>query len=186
LYRYFVSQSSEFCRYNHLCCFSTCVYCCCLFRYRLSPETLYNILTEFATHRKLVGLIKMCLNKIYSKVCTDKNLSHSIPIHSGLKQGDTDAYSSHGLLGYNTVDCCGMIPSYFTLKTESQWSYHITRRYHRPDFYFTEDALPQLLKGNVIYCRHTVSLGTLCIYLQRDAFATPSKHKHASLDRNTH
>jgi len=32
LYRYFVSQSSEFCRHNPLCCFSTSVYCC-LFRY---------------------------------------------------------------------------------------------------------------------------------------------------------
>jgi len=39
LYRYFVSQSSEFCRHNPLCCFSTNVYYCCLFRYRLSPET---------------------------------------------------------------------------------------------------------------------------------------------------
>jgi hypothetical protein len=42
LYRYFVSQSSEFCRRNTLCCFSTsacCCCCCCLFRYRLSPET---------------------------------------------------------------------------------------------------------------------------------------------------
>jgi hypothetical protein len=45
-YRYLVSQSSEFCRHNPLCCFSTSVYycyccccCCCLFRYRLSPET---------------------------------------------------------------------------------------------------------------------------------------------------
>jgi hypothetical protein len=37
---YFVSQSSEFCRYNSLCCFSTSVYCCCcVFRYRLSPGT---------------------------------------------------------------------------------------------------------------------------------------------------
>jgi len=26
LYRYFVSQSSEFCRHNPLCCFSTSVY----------------------------------------------------------------------------------------------------------------------------------------------------------------
>jgi hypothetical protein len=39
LYRYFVSQSSEFCRHNPLCCFSASVYCCCLFRYRFSPET---------------------------------------------------------------------------------------------------------------------------------------------------
>jgi hypothetical protein len=37
-YRYFVSQSKEFCLHNPLCCFSTSV-CCCLFRYRLSPET---------------------------------------------------------------------------------------------------------------------------------------------------
>jgi hypothetical protein len=32
LYRYFMSQSSEFCRHNTLCCFSMSVYCC-LFRY---------------------------------------------------------------------------------------------------------------------------------------------------------
>jgi hypothetical protein len=37
-YRYYVSQSSEFCRHNPLCCFSTSVYCC-LFHYRLSPVT---------------------------------------------------------------------------------------------------------------------------------------------------
>jgi hypothetical protein len=39
LYRYFASQSSEFCRHNTLYCFSSSVCCCCLFRYRLSPET---------------------------------------------------------------------------------------------------------------------------------------------------
>jgi len=40
LYRYFVSQSSEFCWHNPLCCVSTSVYCCKpIFRYRLSPET---------------------------------------------------------------------------------------------------------------------------------------------------
>jgi hypothetical protein len=38
LYPYFVNQSSEFCRHNTLCRFSASVYCC-LFRYRLSPET---------------------------------------------------------------------------------------------------------------------------------------------------
>jgi hypothetical protein len=38
LYHCFVSQSSEFCRHNPLCCFSANVYCCCLFRYRLNPE----------------------------------------------------------------------------------------------------------------------------------------------------
>jgi hypothetical protein len=41
LYRYFVSQYSEFCRHNPLCCFSTRVYCCeRIFRYRLSLEIL--------------------------------------------------------------------------------------------------------------------------------------------------
>jgi hypothetical protein len=30
LYCYSVSQSSEFCHHNLLCCFSTSVYCCCL------------------------------------------------------------------------------------------------------------------------------------------------------------
>jgi hypothetical protein len=39
VYRYFVNQSSEFCRHNPLCCSSRSVCCCCLFRYRLSPET---------------------------------------------------------------------------------------------------------------------------------------------------
>jgi hypothetical protein len=39
LYRYFMSQSSEFWRFNPLCSFSTSVYCCSLFRYRLRPET---------------------------------------------------------------------------------------------------------------------------------------------------
>jgi hypothetical protein len=36
----FVSQSSELCRHNPLCCFSTSVYCCkSMFLYKLSPET---------------------------------------------------------------------------------------------------------------------------------------------------
>jgi len=40
LYRYFVSQSSEVCRHNPLCCFSTSVYCCkYIFHYQPSLET---------------------------------------------------------------------------------------------------------------------------------------------------
>jgi hypothetical protein len=46
LYRYLVSQSSELCRHNPLCCFSTSVYFCCLFRFRLSPETFGYILVH--------------------------------------------------------------------------------------------------------------------------------------------
>jgi hypothetical protein len=40
LYRYFVSQSNEFCRHNSLCCFSTSVYCCYLFCYYLVRKLL--------------------------------------------------------------------------------------------------------------------------------------------------
>jgi hypothetical protein len=36
---------------------------------------LYNILIEFGMPRKLVGLIKMCLNEIYSRVRIGKNLT---------------------------------------------------------------------------------------------------------------
>jgi hypothetical protein len=41
-----LSQSSEFFRHNPLCCFSTSVYCCYLFRYRLRPETFGYILLD--------------------------------------------------------------------------------------------------------------------------------------------
>jgi hypothetical protein len=53
LCRYFVTQSSEFCRHNHLCCFSTSVYCCKrIFRYRLSPETFGYTLVHDNFHSK--------------------------------------------------------------------------------------------------------------------------------------
>jgi hypothetical protein len=35
-----------------------------------------------------LGLIKMCLNEMYSKVRIGKHLSGSFPIENGLKQGD--------------------------------------------------------------------------------------------------
>jgi hypothetical protein len=42
MYRYFVSQSRQFCCHNPLSCFSTYVYCCCccLFRYDLVRKRL--------------------------------------------------------------------------------------------------------------------------------------------------
>jgi hypothetical protein len=49
---------------------------------------LYNILIEFGVHKKLVMLIKMCLNETYSKVRIGKHLSDSFPIQNGLKRGD--------------------------------------------------------------------------------------------------
>jgi hypothetical protein len=56
-------------------------------RKNLKP-VLYNILIEFRIPRKLVGLIKMCLNEIYSRVRIGKNLSDKFTIENGLKQGD--------------------------------------------------------------------------------------------------
>jgi hypothetical protein len=43
-------------------------------------EVLYNILLEFGIPKKLVRLIKMRLNEIYSKVRIDKLLSDKFPI----------------------------------------------------------------------------------------------------------
>jgi len=51
-------------------------------------EVLYNILIEFGIPRKLVGLIKMCLNETYSRVRIGKNLSDKFTVQNGLKQGD--------------------------------------------------------------------------------------------------
>jgi len=50
LYCYFVSESSEFCRHNPLCCFSTSnTKGERIFRYRLSPETFGYTLVAFNT-----------------------------------------------------------------------------------------------------------------------------------------
>jgi hypothetical protein len=51
-------------------------------------EVLYNILIEFGICRKLVGLIKMCLNETYSRVRIGKSLSDKFTLQNGLKQRD--------------------------------------------------------------------------------------------------
>jgi hypothetical protein len=43
---------------------------------------------EFGIPRKLVKLIKMCLNETYSKIRVGKPLSGAFPIKNGLKHGD--------------------------------------------------------------------------------------------------
>jgi hypothetical protein len=43
-------------------------------------EVIYNILLEFGIPKKLVRLIKMCLNETYSKVLVGKLLSDKFPI----------------------------------------------------------------------------------------------------------
>jgi hypothetical protein len=54
----------------------------------VKEEVLYNILLETGIPKKLVMVIKMCLNETYSNVCIGKFLLHTFPIHNGLQQGD--------------------------------------------------------------------------------------------------
>jgi hypothetical protein len=51
-------------------------------------DILYNILFEFGIPKKVVRLIKMCLNETYSEVHVIKHLSDKFPTQNGLKQGD--------------------------------------------------------------------------------------------------
>jgi hypothetical protein len=53
----------------------------------IKREILDNTLLEFGIPKKLVRLIKMCLNETYSKVRVGNLLSDKFPIHNGLKQG---------------------------------------------------------------------------------------------------
>jgi hypothetical protein len=63
-HRYFVSQYSKFCRHNPLCCFSSSFYfCCCLFRYRLSPETFRCTPVSFSVFKK-VFQPKFCIHSL--------------------------------------------------------------------------------------------------------------------------
>jgi hypothetical protein len=52
-------------------------------------EVLRNVLNEFGTPRKLVGLITTCLSETYSTVHIGKNFSDEFPIQKGLKPGDS-------------------------------------------------------------------------------------------------
>jgi hypothetical protein len=53
-----------------------------------NTEVLHNILLEFGITKKLVRLIKMCLNETIAKFHIGKRLSDKFPIQNGLKQGD--------------------------------------------------------------------------------------------------
>jgi hypothetical protein len=50
-------------------------------------EALFKIIFEFGIPKKLMGLIKICLNETYSRVRIG-NLSDKFNIENGLKQGD--------------------------------------------------------------------------------------------------
>jgi hypothetical protein len=64
----------------------------------INREVPYSILLEFGIPKKLVRLIKMCLNETYSKVRVDKYLSDKFPIQNGLKHGDSYRHSFSILL----------------------------------------------------------------------------------------
>jgi hypothetical protein len=76
LYRYFVTQSSEFCRHNPLCCFSTSVFCCCLFRYRLSPETFGYTFVWLSVFLLLLNIVCFSLLSLSLFAKLDKNYHH--------------------------------------------------------------------------------------------------------------
>jgi hypothetical protein len=52
---------------------------------QLREKVLYNILLEFGIPKKLVRLIKMCLNETYSKDHVGKHLSDKFLVQNGLK-----------------------------------------------------------------------------------------------------
>ena len=54
----------------------------------IKRESLYNILIKFGVPKKLVRLIKICLDGTQSKVRIGNFLSSSFAIENGLKQGN--------------------------------------------------------------------------------------------------
>jgi len=54
----------------------------------LGEKILYNTVTEFGIHIKLVRLVKVCLTESYSRVQVGKKLPHTFPVRNVLKQGD--------------------------------------------------------------------------------------------------
>jgi len=49
-------------------------------------DVLYSIHTEFGIPMKLVRLIKMSLNEIYSQIHKGNHICYAFPIQNGLKQ----------------------------------------------------------------------------------------------------
>jgi hypothetical protein len=87
LYCYFVSQSSEFCRHNPLCRFSTNVYCCCLFRYRLSPKSFgYTLVWRTTCWYQIHPFVKI----IWGGGCGVRRGKTRTQGHKPLKQREED------------------------------------------------------------------------------------------------
>jgi hypothetical protein len=66
-------------------------------------EVLYNILLQFGIPKKLVKLIKMCLNETYNKVRIGKLLSDKFPTENGPKHGDRNRWANRIQLAQDRV-----------------------------------------------------------------------------------
>jgi len=97
LYRYFVSQSSEFCLHNPLCCFSTRVYFCfcCLFLYgsvqKLLDVPLYIVFEATAIQYQPIRTFETL----------ETNRSKAVPIHNF---SAADVTGSSGLNSLHTEE----------------------------------------------------------------------------------
>jgi hypothetical protein len=54
----------------------------------VTRKVLHNILLECGIPKKLVRIIKRCLNETYSKVCVGKFGPDKFPIQNSLRQGN--------------------------------------------------------------------------------------------------
>jgi hypothetical protein len=97
VYRYFVSQSSEFCRHNPLCCFWTSVCFCSLFRYlfryRLSHET-FGYTLVYQHYYDSINFMKFCMEAFPEKYESELHFySHWTILNSHHKHGCLSAFS---------------------------------------------------------------------------------------------
>ncbi|XP_066909695.1 uncharacterized protein [Halyomorpha halys] len=55
----------------------------------IDHQKQYNIMIEQEIPKKLVNLVRMCMNETYDKVRIGKHLSEKSQVRAGLKQGDS-------------------------------------------------------------------------------------------------
>jgi hypothetical protein len=148
LCRYFVSQSSEFCRHNPLCCcFSTSVYCFCLFHYRLSPETFgytfVQLTTRLRTDAKILfttssgvqwgGVIIYTIRWLVSSRWRDGNNAATRSVLTGVTTGlELEAHTASFHIGTWHPKACYTIKvklplcSATPLRRIGEWRYSFT------------------------------------------------------------
>jgi hypothetical protein len=143
LYRYFVSQSSEFFRHNPLCCFSTSVYWC-IFRYRLSPETFGYTLVQapcVCRIRCFSGLLRHVVWWLDTDVSDDKISRPHLGLQptknevSALRETENKPFPPSCYFHFceneriklrfwvDTVKCCFRIPTFRRAAPSSGWRF---------------------------------------------------------------